>query len=799
MKQLSDILPLYGVEHDMLLSKMGAITICYRLQLPEIFTISDPDYETIHQSWVKALKLLPVGCVIHKQDWYLQQQYDGDFERDLNFLERSSECFFHERPYLDHNCYLLITLKPADCKPVNSYFSTLLRKHLVPTQTKDPAFIKMFEGVCAQFIKVLSDSGLMSCERLGNTQIVALVNRYLILSDDGVLRDLSFESGIRIGEKYCELFTLADTEDLPTHCGPRIDYEKYSMDCVRFPVGFSAALGQLLPCDHIFSQYLVVEDTGGVQTELERKRRKLQSLSAYSRGNAFAKEAVSLFLNESVVEGKQIVSAHFNVLAWTDEAARLSMIRDLCSSAFAKLGATARIETLGAPQLFWSGIPGNAGDLPVNETFLTFSGQACCLLNVETNYISSISPFGIRLGDRISGRPLHIDLSDEPMKHGITTNRNKIIIGPSGSGKSFFTNHLTRSYHAQGTHVVIVDVGHSYKGLCELTRGYYFTFSEDEPISFNPFYVGQDETLDIEKKESVKTLLVALWKKDDERFTRSEYVALSNALQLYYDSRPGFPCFNSFYEFLQTEFVAVLERDKVKDRDFDVANFLYVLRPYYRGGEFDYLLNATANLDLLQQPFIVFELDNIKDHPILFPVVTIIIMDVFISKMRKLKGVRKQMLIEEAWKAVAKNGMAEYIKYLFKTARKHFAEAIVVTQEIEDILSSEIIKQAIVNNADYKILLDQRKYQNRFSEIQQLLGLPDSEVPKILSMNKANDPLHRYKEVYIWPLRKVYRVEVSAEEYLTYTTEEAEKLAVSNAAAIFGGMEAAIKSIVSST
>lgn len=359
---------------------------------------------------------------------------------------------------------------------------------------------------------------------------------------------------------------------------------------------------------------------------------------------------------------------------------------------------------------------------------------------------------------------------------------------------------MVRSYYEQGTHVVLVDVGHSYKGLCDLVKGYYFTYSEKEPIRFNPFYIGAGEVLDTEKKESIKTLLLALWKKDDEPFNRSEYVALSNALQLYYDrlaqSPDIFPGFNSFYAFLRDEFVAVLARDQVKEKDFDVSNFLYVLRPYYQGGEFDYLLNARENLDLLGERLIVFELDNVKDHPILFPVVTIIIMEVFIAKMRKLKGVRKMILIEEAWKAIAREGMAEYIKYLFKTVRKFYGEAIVVTQEVEDIISSPVVKQAIINNSDCKILLDQSKYQNKFDQIQELLGLTDKEKALVLSVNKANDPTRRYKEVFIslgGVLSKVYRTEVSLEEYLAYTTEEMEKVKVQTCAARYGSMENGIK------
>lgn len=271
-------------------------------------------------------------------------------------------------------------------------------------------------------------------------------------------------------------------------------------------------------------------------------------------------------------------------------------------------------------------------------------------------------------------------------------------------------------------------------------------------------------------------------------------MALSNALEMYYHllrAKPEiFPCFDSFYEFVRETFSSRLLAERVREKEFDIDNFLYVLRPYYGDGEFGYLLNARENLDLLSERFIVFELDNIKDHPILFPVVTIIIMEVFISKMRKLKGVRKVILIEEAWKAIAKEGMAEYIRYLFKTVRKFYGEAIVVTQEVEDIISSPVVKQAIINNSDCKILLDQSKYLHKFDGIQELLGLTEKEKALVLSINKANDPLRKYKEVFIslgGTLSKVYRTEVSLEEYLAYTTEESEKVKVQAYAQRYGG------------
>ena len=793
VRTLQDILPIMAIEHNCILSKQGDVTIVYEAILPELFTLSNDEYEAFHQSLVKAIKILPVNTVFHKQDWFTESQYKADFNStDTSFLTRSSERFFNERPYLDHRCYILLTRKAVNRKAGSSLFSNLLKRSIVPEETLQPALLQEFLDSAGQFEKILLDSGFVRLKRLsdealaGDSNYCGFIERYLNLQADEakfMLKDISFKEGIRVGAAYCQLFTLADAQDLPALCGSRINYDRYSTDRTKFSVGFASPLGQLLPCNHIYNQYIFIDDQQTTIKKLENKRLRLQSLSAYSRENAISRDATNEFLNEAISQQRQPVKAHFNVLIWTESKDELKDQRNLVSSALAQMDAVPKQELDGAPQIHWAGIPGNAADFPMNETFDTFAEQAACFLNLETNYRSSVSPCGIRLGDRLSGRPVHVDISDEPMQKGVVTNRNKFILGPSGSGKSFFTNHMVRSYYEQGTHVVLVDVGHSYKGLCDMVRGYYFTYNEKNPIKFNPFFIGEGDILDTEKKESIKTLLLALWKKDNETFNRSEYVALSNALQLYYQNleqdQQLFPCFDSFYEFLQKDFVVVLKTDQVKDKDFDISNFLYVLRPYYKGGEFDYLLNATENLELLHQRFIVFELDNIKDHPILFPVVTIIIMEVFISKMRKLKGIRKMILIEEAWKAIAKEGMAEYIKYLFKTVRKFFGEAIVVTQEVEDIISSPVVKQAIINNSDCKILLDQSKYQNKFDQIQELLGLTDKEKALVLSINKSNDPTKKYKEVFIslgGVLSKVYRTEVSPEEYLAYTTEETEKV-----------------------
>ena len=518
---------------------------------------------------------------------------------------------------------------------------------------------------------------------------------------------------------------------------------------------------------------------------------------------------IEMYLNEAHSQGVRSVRCHCNVMAWAESESELKRIRNDVGSQLALMGCTPRHNTVDVPVLFWAAIPGNEADFPAEESFYTFLDQALCLFNEETNYRSSLSPFGIKMSDRLSGIPLHLDISDLPMKRGVITNRNKFILGPSGSGKSYLTNHLVRQYWEQGAHILLVDTGNSYQGLCSLIHaktkgrdGVYFTYTEEAPIAFNPFYV-EDGVYDVEKRESLKTLLLTLWKRESEEPTRSEEVALSNAVNLYLSKlradRSIVPSFDTFYEFVETDYRRLLEQKRVREKDFDLENFLNVLEPYYKGGEYDYLLNSDKQLDLLDKRFIVFELDNISSNRTLLPVVTLIIMETFISKMRRLKGVRKMILIEECWKALTSANMSAYIRYLFKTVRKYFGEAVVVTQEVDDIISSPIVKESIINNADCKILLDQRKYLSKFDGIQRLLGLTDKERAQILSINLSNDPKRRYKEVWIGlggVQSAVYATETSVEEYLTYTTEESEKMQVMELAGKLGGdIEAAIRQL----
>ncbi|KAA4062394.1 TraG family conjugative transposon ATPase, partial [Bacteroides ovatus] len=642
-----------------------------------------------------------------------------------------------------------------------------------------------------------------------------IIERYLTLSADGttMLQDMQLNpDGMRIGDKRLCLHTLSDLDYLPGKVRTDGRYERLSTDRSDCRLSYAAPVGVMLPCDHIYNQWIFIDDSNENLSRFEKMAKNMQSLSRYSRSNQINKEWLDEYLNEAHTNGLQSVRCHCNIIAWAENGNELRRVKNDVGSALALMECTPHHNTTDLPALYWAGIPGNEADFPAEETFYTFTGQALCFFTAETCYRNSLSPFGIRMVDRLTGKPVFLDISDLPMKKGVVTNRNKFILGPSGSGKSFFTNHLVRQYWEQGTHILLVDTGNSYKGLCDLIHqktggddGIYFTYKENDPISFNPFFT-EDYRYDIEKRDSIKTLILTLWKREDEPPRRSEEVALSNAVSLYIEkikkNRKIKPNFNSFYDFVRKDYRKILADKNVREKDFDVDGFLNVLEPYYKNGEYGYLLNSDKELDLLNKRFIVFELDVVKDNPILFPVVTIIIMETFINKMRRLQGIRKMILIEEAWKAIAKEGMANYIRYLFKTVRKFYGEAVVVTQEVDDIISSPVVKETIINNSDCKILLDQRKYQNKFDQIQNLLGLTDKERSQILSINLANAANRLYKEVWIGlggTQSAVYATEVSAEEYLCYTTEETEKLELIRLTEKLGGnIELAIKQLAES-
>lgn len=556
-----------------------------------------------------------------------------------------------------------------------------------------------------------------------------------------------------------------------------------------FPVDFLSFLFKVPDFEAIiFNQVIDIPNQFMTLKKLELKKKRHSGIP--DPANMLCVEDIDLLLNDVARENQLLVNCHFNIVL----AARQDKIQkagNFIESALFQLGIMASKNGYNQLELYRCALPGNGVELKDYDWFLTTCDAALCFFLKEAMPLDEPSDFLVRFTDR-QGIPVGIDVADLPMRTNRINNRNKFVLGPSGSGKSFFMNSLIEQYMLYNMDVVIVDTGHSYSGLCAYYKGKYITYTDRKPITMNPFQIREDE-YNIEKKDFLSTLVGLLWKGADGTFSQVERDVISNVISAYYQTYFSMPVaefaakvpkvgllnFNSFYEFALWKIPKIKQEERIP---FDIDEFRYVLKKFYKGGEFAPILNEPADQSLFTERFIVFEIDAVKENRVLFPIVTLIIMDVFIQKMRFRSTRRKALVVEEAWKAIASPLMASYLLYLYKTVRKFWGEAIVVTQELGDIIGNAVVKDSIINNSDTICLLDQTKFKDNYTAIAALLSINQTENLKIFSINQLENTegRSRFKEVYIrrGSIGEVYGVEVSIHQYLTFSTEKPEKSAV---------------------
>ncbi len=783
VKPIEKSLPILGFNGDTVVSNNLDMGFGLKLKLPELLSNSTEQLYMLHDTFQRAVNLLPENTLLHKQDFFFVEHFDATRESSekkyRNSLNRHYMKHFQNRPFLKHECYFYVSLLNVGLLKNYLGSSLLFSRKQKLQETK---LNEKINELRSNLVSIFGQSRIKATpviqkEVIGNDSTTGLIERYLTLNfrtGQPLLGGIDFRDRLRVMDRFVEILSLSDFTHLPSEIKPATGHPQTGLPVsVVYPVTYH------LPFSHITNQFIYVPAQQEVKAGLESNYKKIYSLSRFSSENKVNAGLIENFLDTVQTSGEKIVKMHFNVLLFDESIPELKKHKSETASAFSLMNCFPYQHTFDLPLLFFACVPFST-QLPETELFITQVPQACCLTNFEGEVRNSNSNFFINLSNRQEGCPVKIDLSDEPMQKHLIHNRNKIIIGGSGSGKSFFTNHLLRQYAESGNcHIVLLDVGRSYeiltryldeklkdKGGAKLVE-----FSETNPISFNPFVV--DGEPDIEKKQTILSVIYTIYK---ENLTEMEKDVIAFSVNRYFETNiKKKRCFNSYYEFCK-EIIPRLAKDE--SIEFNSNEFFFILSKYYKGGEYDYLLNKPMNTDeFFACPFLVFELDSIKDHPVIFPVATLIIMDIFLQKMRRLKRVRKVVCLEEAWKAIATPQMAGFIKYFFKTIRKFFGEAMVVTQEVDDVISSPIIRDAIINNADTRILLDMNKFKNKFDEISRFLGLNGFQKEQILSINKNLPSDRKFKEVFIslGEYSRVFALEVSKPEYYCYTTEQKEK------------------------
>ena len=840
------------------------------------------DFTTLMAS---VIQVLGEGYALHKQDVFVRKNFDMSRVAAKKkkgskkaFLSEAYFRFFNGREYTEATTYLVITQKGKK-GGIHTYDNSKWRDFLVKIQ-------KVSDRL---------KSGEINCRFLSAAECKEYADRFFAFdfkNKNISMTDFKVDSEkIGMGNKQIKVYSLLDVDNigLPGNIRP---YTDVSVNNAVISQDLLADIDHVPGVDSIvYNQVIFLPNQKREMMKLDKKKNRHASIP--NPNNQIAVEDINAVQNELARNGKILVYAHYNLIVQTSSDYDFQKVTNSLENIFARYNIHISKRAYNQLELFVASFPGNCFRLNQDyDQFLTLSEAALCLMYKERQAVGDDSALKCYYTDR-QGLPLAVDTSGKEGKKRYTNNSNFFVLGPSGSGKSFFMNTVMRQYREQDTDIVIIDTGDSYEGLCCYFDGTYISYSKEKPISMNPFKVTDAEYNENfgEKKNFLKSLIFQLFKGAEfptkledavinqtiveyyeeyfhpfEGFNEEERKEMKNKLLLE-DKKNGE--YDKFEEELEERYgdeyeIEELEYKKLSDRDkrvteklkaviedkaategekevaqralqrltpevienkylmriehqidkierqkkklkvtelsfnsyyefaveripqimklqniqFNIHDFATILQSFYKGGENESILNNDIDGSLFDEKFIVFEIDKVKDDPVLFPILTLIIMDVFTQKMRIKKG-RKCLVIEEAWKAIATPVMADYIKYLYKTARKHWAMVGVVTQEIQDITSSPIVKEAIINNSDVFMLLDQSKFKDKFDDIKATLSLTDIDCKKIFTINRLDnhEGRSRFQEVFIKRGQdgEVYGVEEPPECYINYTTEKVEK------------------------
>lgn len=803
-----------------LYTKTGEYSAVLKIENPVQKYSADIDsyYDFTHLFSALA-QTLGEGYALHKQDIFVRKQFANEPEHNQEFLSASYFRYFNGRPYTDSLCYLTIT-QEAKKSRLFSYDSKKWRDFLVKIyKVRD----------------LLRDSGVQ-VKFLNKAEVSEYVDRYFAMNfKDRTVSMTNVKADdetVSMGDKRCKVYSLVDVDcaALPSLIRP---YTNIEVNNTEMPVDLVSVVDNIPNAETVvYNQIIFLPSQKRELALLDKKKNRHASIPNPS--NQMAVEDIKQVQDVIARESKLLVYTHFNMVVGVPADTDLQKCTNHLENAFGRMGIHISKRAYNQLELFVSSFPGNCYSLNEEyDRFLTLSDAAVCLMYKERVQHSEETPIKIYYTDR-QGVPIAIDITGKEGKNKLTDNSNFFCLGPSGSGKSFHMNSVVRQLHEQGTDVVMVDTGNSYEGLCEYFGGKYISYTEERPITMNPFRINREE-MNVEKTGFLKNLVLLIWKGTQGTVTKTEDRLIEHVITEYYDAYfngfEGFTpqqredlrkslviddrnssekrhesereravriegiideiegrrkelkveelSFNSFYEYSVQRIPDICEENRITG--IDLSTYRYMMKDFYLGGNHEKTLNENMDSSLFDETFVVFEIDSIKDDPLLFPLVTLIIMDVFLQKMR-IKKNRKVLVIEEAWKAIASPLMAEYIKFMYKTARKFWASVGVVTQEIQDIIGSEIVKEAIINNSDVVMLLDQSKFKERFDTIKTILGLTDVDCKKIFTINRLENKEGRsfFREVFIrrGTTSGVYGVEEPRECYMTYTTERAEKEAL---------------------
>lgn len=805
------VFPIHAIEENLLIGGNGEITIGFNLLLPEIYTLSVDDHNQANTEYIKLFNILPAHTTLHKQDFFFEHTYK-DTSHVTGIVEQENIRHLNGRPILIHYSNLYITFKQT--ANIKSSSDTSFIKALGGTSGKknkeQQEFLKTVTPIIDNLNSYLTNTKFIKAKRMNADQLGSALYDYFSVNykkpstdySEKILPPLDCGKDLQIGNQYIKIISLLKEADKVFSCAPnkgvlpknpalKINPNISMQTSYVYPIGIG------LPIDHILNTIITIKDKDELAREMEMDKRNINVVKTFSTEAKFKHTSLEEYQDTIAGHGYVPVIMSMNVILNHHNLDYLNDSISLVNTGFTTIGAKGWTENYDTANLFFASAPGNAFNN--YRSLLTIADLAVCYLHKETHYYADQK--GLVFVDRF-GNPCVVDLWDSKY----IVNKNILVIGPSGSGKSFFTNNVVNQDLYLNHHIIIIDIGHSYKRNCEINNGKYFDSSDLKNLSFNPFlYAEKDnegnyiyQSTDDESKDdiinTIYTLVVTIWK-GKESISQESKSILKDLIKKFFEYVNKNRIFPNLIEF--DKYITIYQNDPSNEsykRYFDFNSLSLLLQPY-TVGEYKFLLNANENIDVINDKFIVFDLEAVGNNPDVFNILSVIIIELTLQKCNKLPGIKKTLIIDEGLNFLEDEKMGEYIGHLFRTIRKKEGQIALATQNVNFLKNiPPIIRDSIIINTDIKILLDHTNYKSSYKDIQEILSFTDKDIELLDSIQNGKG----YREFMIKLGNKsfIYRNEVSEFAAGVYTSKQSEVIEIEKRFEKTGSLTAAIKQYI---
>lgn len=770
--------PILDLQGHIIFANNGNVVLGYQVHNPEIYSLSEKDFEDIHGSWFQAFKSLPVSTVIHKQDIYRKSHYTANKLPNDTFLQKATHDYFKGRGYLQHSCYLFFVL------PHNKALN--VPKFVNPFRKVEKGIHKQMDHTVKEFIASVNDavsfvnnSRKINLTPLTTKIIKGISDAYFNGFNEGFDTDIQLKkSNIEIGENHFDVLAINSELCFGDVVQSSKTNDRFTSDDFVFHQGFIDGLGLDLNENHIINQIIYLDDKHKWRKLLDKKIEELKKSSNFGTQNkVILKKIEDIVAKINQDDSSRIIRGHLNIVFWAREARELENIASKIKTEFKELDIVPYYpKGEERKNYFLNSYCCFASNFSNEDLYVTDLKHALCLYINNTNYQSDAT--GVIFNDRQYNIPVLKDVWDEKKKR--IKARNFAIFAPTGEGKSFLANNILRQYFESGVRLVVIDLGGSYAKFAKLypDKHIILRYEQGKNLGINPFYISDDKDLTPERLEDLAIFILELLA-SGKATTKAEEVAVKKVLRYYYlKNRNSTHSLENLYRFVDAKKDSLLEKLHIQEQHFNIYDFLHILSEYVDDGLYSFLFNVIEDqtYKIEDKRLIVFELDEVKDNKEILSVMLKLIKSAIQRTIWRNKAEKGIILFDEFAKQLKFGNVLESVEFYYQAIRKQNGAIGIILQSINQLPNNSTSASILENTQVIYSLRNEKGY----AELKNRLNLSSHDLNQLKSIRNNLTGDRKYTEMFIKIGKEsnIFRLEVPPEVFAAYLTDGQENEAI---------------------